>query len=203
MNIFLQAPSILCTYLVLAFSLAAPAHAQASAGNRKCPTGIYRGTVEFTFIKKDGEPITSTVDHMLFFYRDEPQKLPQAAKALSLKNVMLCSDGDMAINTVTKHIGTYTFQSKECNISLNGTGQIKGKELVEQGNAKLTCQDASTFQGNYSIRATNFFNKEGNHGNGSENPETNRASSPADNNWNELPFQPIEKDKEPKPGLKR
>lgn len=204
MNIFFQSPTILCTSLLIAFSLSATAHAQTSAKNTTCPDAIYRGKVEFTFINKDLEPITSTVDNTLFFYSDEPKKLPQAPKALSLKNVMLCSDGDIAINTVTKHLGTYTFQSKKCNISLNGTGQIKDKELVEQGNAKLTCQDASVFQGNYSIRATNLLNKAGNHGNGPENPETNRESSPSDNRWNELPFlQPIEKNNEPGPGLTR
>ncbi|MCI5197709.1 MAG: hypothetical protein D3919_16105 [Candidatus Electrothrix sp. AW5] len=174
MNIFLQAPTILCTYLVIAFALAAPAHAQASAGNRKCPTGIYRGTVEFILINKDLEPITSTVANMLFFYSDEPKKLPQASNALHLKNVMLCSDGDMAVNTVTKHLGTYTFQSKECKISLNGTGQIKDKELVEQGNARLTCQDGSVIQGSYSIRATHLA---GSHGKVPANPETNIGAS--------------------------
>jgi hypothetical protein len=205
MNIFLQAPPILCTSLVIALALSTTAHAQPSAGNPKCPDGIYRGKIKFTFIKKDLGPITSTVDNMLFFYGDESKNLPQAPNALSLKNVMLCSDGDMAINTVTKHLGTYTFLNKECNISLNGTGQIKDKELIEQGNARLTCQDASAFQGSYSIRATHLLNQAGNHGNGleGETPEINTGSSSPGNSWNGLFFQPVQDNNETGQGLEK
>ena len=192
MYTFFQSSSLLCTCLVTALSL--PTTARATT----CPEGIYRGKVAFSFIGKDVGPITSSVDNMLFFYQGEPKDLPRAPNALILKNVMLCSDGDMAINTVTKHIGKYTFMNKKCDISLNGTGQIKDTELTEQGKARLTCQDTSVFQGNYSIRATRFLHSAGNYGNGpeGENPATETPGSSSSNGWDGLILQPIQDDNE-------
>ena len=148
------------SYAYLAISLCllpAAAHAQTSALNMDCPDGIYRGKIAFTFPRKDSGPITSIVDNMLFFYGGEPKNLPLNPSSLRLKNVMICSDGGEEINTVTKHMGNYTFLNKECDITLNGTGQIKDKDLVEQGDAKLTCQDKSVYQGTYSLTATNLL----------------------------------------------
>jgi len=206
MNILLRSPNILGICLLIAFTLPVTAHGQTSTGNKNCPDGIYRGKVVFTFIRKDLGPITSIVDNMLFFYGGEPKDLPQDPSSLRLKNVMLCSESDMAINTATKHLGTYTFLNKKCDISLNGTGQIRDKELIEQGNARLTCQDKSAYQGNYSITATNLLDAGGNQSTGTDQQKTgakNNSSSSSGNSWNGLLLQPIEKNKEPRQGLKR
>ncbi|MCI5137560.1 MAG: hypothetical protein D3922_03905 [Candidatus Electrothrix sp. AR1] len=158
-----------------------------------CPDGIYRGKVAFTFIRKDSGPITSIVDNMLFFYGGEPKDLPQNPNSLRLKNVMLCSDGGEEINTVTKHIGNYTFLNKECDITLNGTGQIKDKDLVEQGDAKLTCQDKSAYLGTYSLTVINLLNVEENQANESGEQGSGAAhngSSSSGNTWNGLITEP-------------
>jgi hypothetical protein len=143
-----------------------------------CPDGIYRGKIAFTFIRKDSGPITSIVDNMLFFYGGAPKDLPQNPSSLRLKNVMICSNGSEEINTATKHIGNYTFLNKECDITLNGTGQIKAKNLVEQGDAKLTCQDKSVYEGNYSLTAKNLLAAAGdqNHVSDQQKSEPNKKT---------------------------
>ncbi|MDU9050985.1 MAG: hypothetical protein Q3M30_19210 [Candidatus Electrothrix sp. Rat3] len=176
--------------------LPAAVHAQTSGTNMDCPDGIYRGKVTFTFIKKDSGPITSIVDNMLFFYGGEPKDLPMNPNSLRLKNVMICTDGGEDINTTTKHMGNYTLLNKECDISLKGTGQIKDKELVEQGDAKLTCQDRSAYQGTYSITAINLLTGDGDQGNGVKKQGSGAAhngSPSSGNTWNGLITEPESK----------
>ncbi len=176
--------------------LPAAVHAQTSGTNIDCPDGIYRGKTAFTFIRKDSGPIMSVVDNMLFFYGGEPKDLPMNPSSLRLKNVMLCTDGGEAINTATKHMGNYTFLDKECDITLNGTGQIKDKDLVEQGDAKLTCQDKSAYQGTYSITAINLLNGGGNQTQGpgkQGSGAVHNDSSSSGNTWNGLMTEPEQK----------
>ena len=187
MNIFLQSPYIFFTYLIIALCLPAATHAQTAGSNMDCPDGIYRGKVAFTFIREDSGPITSIVDNMLFFYGGEPKDLPMSPNSLRLKNIMICTDGGEEINAVTKHMGNYTFLNKECDIILNGTGQIKDKELVEQGDAKLTCQDTSAYLGTYSITATNLLDA------GENSGAEHNGSSSSGNTWNGLITEPEQK----------
>ncbi|MCI5124620.1 MAG: hypothetical protein D3925_09120 [Candidatus Electrothrix sp. AR5] len=134
---------------------------------------------------------------MLFFYGGEPKDLPLNPSSLRLKNVMLCSDGGEEINTVTKHMGNYTFLNKECDITLKGTGQIKDKDLVEQGDAKLTCQDKSAYQGTYSLTAINLLTARGGEpGDASKQQGSGPAhngSSSSGNTWNGLMTEPEQK----------
>jgi hypothetical protein len=205
MNTLLRSPNILGIYLLITLFLPAVTQSAAvpSEKSKACPDGIYKGKITFTFVKRDLGPITSEVDNMLFFYGGKPKNLPQSPNALSLKNIMLCSDGDGEINTVTKHIGTYTFLNQSCDIRLNGTGQIQGKEMQEQGRVQMTCEEKATYQGTYWLQSTNLLKKEGSQGQEGDNARAGTTGSSSGKSLNDQLLHPIEKDKELEQELKK
>ena len=184
---------IFCCYLIISCWLPAAVHAQTSGTNIDCPDVVYKGNVEFTFIKEDVGPIKDLVDNMFFFYGIKPENPPEGNDALHLKSIMICSDGDKEVNTAISHTGIYTFLNKKCVVKLNGNGRLRNSTLIERGKAKLSCKDKSIYKGHYSITATNILNVENNQGNGSDpkgSRTKNNGSSPSGNTWNGLITEP-------------
>lgn len=173
-------------------------HAEEVAGtNIDCPDGVYKGTFDVTFIKTDLGPIRNSIDDLLFFYGVEPKNPSQGNDKIQLKSLMICSAGGEEISTATRHIGSYTFLNKQCKITLNGRGQIKERNLVEQGDARLSCKDKSVYQGDYSITATNLLDAGENQGTGSGQQGAgaeDTGSSSSSKSWNGLITEP-EQDK--------
>ena len=156
MKFFFLSSSIVCSYLIIALYFSGIATAQASGANIECPDGVYNGRVDLTFIRTDLGPVRDSIDDLFFFYGVEPEAQLQRNTEMQLKSLMICSDGGEEISTATRHIGRYTFLNKKCRITMNGRGSIKDAELVEQGDAELTCEKF-VYQGNYTIKAVNLL----------------------------------------------
>ena len=204
-NLFLSSV-ISCPHIIAALCLSVAAAAQASGANIDCPDGVYNGRVDLTFIRTDFGPVRNSIDDLFFFYGVEPKAHLQSNTEIQLKSLMICSDDGEEINTATRHIGRYTFLNKKCRITMNGRGSIKDAELVEQGDAELTCQEKSVYQGSYSIKAVNLLLTGDKPEDGAVRQETtetgeNASSSTSSSGWSGLITEPEKGDEATEPEL--